>query len=97
MFSLVVLYVIVNNFFYILKILLVFEKEFEVDGMGNFVSGFDGKQKYKCGFRIGGGIDQDNIKSSQGYLDKVLYLRRSYLFYCILRCVLYVDIKSQFF
>lgn len=74
MFSLVVLYVIVNNFFYILKILLVFEKEFEVDGMGNFVLGFDGKQKYKCGFRIGGGIDQDNIKSSQGYLDKVLYL-----------------------
>lgn len=87
----------INKCFLILKILLVLEKEFEVDGMGNFVLGFDGKQKYKCGFCIGGGIDQDNIKSSQGYLDKVLYLRRSYLFYCILRCVLYVDMKSQYF
>ncbi|XP_061192717.1 tax1-binding protein 3 homolog [Saccostrea echinata] len=53
---------------------LVLEKEPEVDGMGNPVFGPDGKQKYKCGFRIGGGIDQDNEKSPQGYPDKGVYV-----------------------
>lgn len=36
-------YMFINKCFLKLKILLVLEKEFEVDGMGNFVSGFDGK------------------------------------------------------
>lgn len=54
-----------------MKIPLVLEKEPEVDGMGNPITGPDGKQRYKCGFRIGGGIDQDNTKSPQGYPDKV--------------------------
>ena len=31
----------------------------------------DGKQRFKCGFKIGGGIDQDPAKSPQGYPDKV--------------------------
>lgn len=64
-------YMLLNKCLLKLKIPLVLEKEPEVDGMGNPVSGPDGKQKYKCGFRIGGGIDQDNTKSPQGYPDKV--------------------------
>lgn len=64
-------YMLINKCLLKLKIPLVLEKEPEVDGMGNPVSGPDGKQKYKCGFRIGGGIDQDNTKSPQGYPDKV--------------------------
>lgn len=32
----------------------------------------------RCGFKIGGGIDQDYHKSPQGYTDNVSYLRRDY-------------------
>ena len=32
----------------------------------------DGRLRYRCGFRIGGGIDQDPSVSPQGYPDKVL-------------------------
>ena len=53
------------------QIPLVLEKEPEHDEHGNPYVGQDGKQKFKCGFRIGGGIDQDNTKSPQGYPDKV--------------------------
>lgn len=31
----------------------------------------DGKESLKCGFKIGGGIDQDFKKSPQGYTDNV--------------------------
>jgi len=31
----------------------------------------DGRPRYRCGFRIGGGIDQDPTVSPQGYPDKV--------------------------
>jgi len=31
----------------------------------------EGKEVLKCGFRIGGGIDQDFRKSPQGYTDNV--------------------------
>lgn len=89
-------YMLINKCLLILKIPLVLEKEPEVDGMGNPVSGPDGKQKYKCGFRIGGGIDQDNTKSPQGYPDKVSHSRRSHLFHCIPRCALHADMKSQY-
>lgn len=31
----------------------------------------DGRRVLKCGFKIGGGIDQDYKKSPQGYTDNV--------------------------
>ena len=34
----------------------------------------EGKPVYRCGFRIGGGIDQDHTKSPQGYPDKGVYI-----------------------
>ena len=40
---------------------------------GDYVYEADGKQKYRCGFKIGGGIDQDPFKSPQGYPDKVSF------------------------
>ena len=46
-------------------------KDEDKDERGNPVVGPDGKPRYRCGFRIGGGIDQDNTKSPQGYPDKV--------------------------
>ena len=46
-------------------------KDEDKDERGNPAIGPDGKPRYKCGFRIGGGIDQDNTKSPQGYPDKV--------------------------
>ena len=39
----------------------------------------DGKQRFKCGFKIGGGIDQDPAKSPQGYPDKVNKRKSPYL------------------
>ena len=35
----------------------------------------------KCGFKIGGGIDQDYKKSPQGYTDNVSYLIKIILFF----------------
>ena len=54
------------------QIPVILHKEPERDPSGNPVYEPDGKQKYRCGFKIGGGIDQDPIKSPQGYPDKVL-------------------------
>lgn len=50
------------------------EKELETDAQGNTIFDPDGKQRYRCGFRIGGGIDQDPSQSPQGYPDKVLFI-----------------------
>lgn len=83
-------YMLINKCLLILKIPLVLEKEPEVDGMGNPVSGPDGKQKYKCGFRIGGGIDQDNTKSPQGYPDKVSHSRLA-IYFIVYQDVLYMQ------
>ena len=33
----------------------------------------NGEEVMKCGFKIGGGIDQDFRKSPQGYTDNVTY------------------------
>lgn len=33
----------------------------------------NGEEIMKCGFKIGGGIDQDFTKSPQGYTDNVKY------------------------
>lgn len=50
------------------------EKEQDLDNQGNPIRDQDGKPQYRCGFRIGGGIDQDPSKSPQGYPDKVTCL-----------------------
>lgn len=49
-------------------------KDLDRDDQGNPMMGPDGKQRYRCGFRIGGGIDQDNTKSPQRYPDKVSFI-----------------------
>ena len=54
-----------------LQIPIVVHKEPEFDEQGGTVFDADGKQKFLCGFRIGGGIDQDPALSPQGYPDKV--------------------------
>ncbi|WAR24130.1 TX1B3-like protein [Mya arenaria] len=53
---------------------IVLHKDLDRDDAGNPMIGPDGKQRYRCGFRIGGGIDQDNSKSPQGYPDKGVYV-----------------------
>ena len=44
----------------------------------------DGEEIYKCGFKIGGGIDLDYTKSPQGYTDNVCHL--SFVFYTNFKC-----------
>ncbi|XP_041358245.1 tax1-binding protein 3 homolog [Gigantopelta aegis] len=53
---------------------IVLEKEPDIDGQGNPVLEPDGKQRFRCGFRIGGGIDQDPSQSPQGFPDKGVYV-----------------------
>ena len=55
-----------------MKIPIVLEKEQDLDLHGAPVLEQDGKPRYRCGFRIGGGIDQDPAQSPQGYPDKVI-------------------------
>ncbi|VDP13247.1 unnamed protein product [Soboliphyme baturini] len=38
------------------------------------VTGPSGEIQYRCGFRIGGGIDQDPSKSPYGYPDSGIYI-----------------------
>ncbi|KAL1460193.1 hypothetical protein WDU94_012128 [Cyamophila willieti] len=38
----------------------------------------DGRRVLKCGFKIGGGIDQDYKKSPQGYTDNGIYVTEVY-------------------
>ena len=53
------------------QIPIVLHKEPMKDENSDMVFGTDGRQKYRCGFKIGGGIDQDPYQSPQGYPDKV--------------------------
>ncbi|XP_076463256.1 tax1-binding protein 3 homolog [Babylonia areolata] len=53
---------------------ILLEKEPDTDQQGNPLYEPDGKQRYRCGFRIGGGIDQDPSQSPQGYPDKGIYV-----------------------
>lgn len=53
---------------------IVLEKEPDADQQGNPIYEPDGKPRYRCGFRIGGGIDQDPSQSPQGYPDKGIYV-----------------------
>ena len=59
------------SMFNLSQIPIVLHKEPEFTEQGAAVVELDGKQKFRCGFRIGGGIDQDPTKSPQGYPDKV--------------------------
>ncbi|XP_022660905.1 uncharacterized protein C45G9.7-like [Varroa jacobsoni] len=38
----------------------------------------EGREVTRCGFRIGGGIDQDYTKSPQGYTDNGVYVTEVY-------------------
>ncbi|RUS78318.1 hypothetical protein EGW08_013922 [Elysia chlorotica] len=53
---------------------IVLEKEVDIDPQGNPITDPDGKPHYRCGFKIGGGIDQDPSQSPQGYPDKGVYV-----------------------
>lgn len=50
-------------FFFQLQIPITLHKETEINA--------NGEEVMKCGFKIGGGIDQDFHKSPQGYTDNV--------------------------
>jgi len=50
----------------------VLHKEPDVNDQGQQVMDADGKLRYRCGFRIGGGIDQDPAVSPQRYPDKAV-------------------------
>ncbi|CAD5125179.1 DgyrCDS13422 [Dimorphilus gyrociliatus] len=66
---------------YITKLQLIpilLQKEIEYDERGNALLDEDNKPKLRCGFRIGGGIDQDNTLSAQGYPDKGVYVTYIY-------------------
>ena len=47
------------------------EKEIVFDSQGEPIVGQDGKNQYRSGFKVGGGIDQDFTKSPQQYKDNV--------------------------
>ncbi|KAG8300782.1 hypothetical protein J6590_068917 [Homalodisca vitripennis] len=49
-----------------MKIPITLQKETGVD--------HEGREVLKCGFKIGGGIDQDFRKSPQGYTDNGIYV-----------------------
>jgi len=44
------------------------------DDFGNTLVDASGKPTYKLGFKIGGGIDQDNMASPFGYPDRGVYV-----------------------
>ncbi|XP_067948953.1 tax1-binding protein 3 homolog isoform X2 [Watersipora subatra] len=50
---------------------LTLQKTQEFDKYGSPVLDSSGKPQLKCGFRIGGGIDQDPSRCPHGYPDKV--------------------------
>lgn len=44
------------------------------DDFGNTLVDANGKPAFRLGFRFGGGIDQDNMKSPAGYPDRGIYV-----------------------
>lgn len=52
--------------------------------------GANGEEIMKCGFKIGGGIDQDFKKSPQGYTDNVQLK-------IIISSISYIDLSSSQF
>jgi hypothetical protein len=59
----------------------VLQKDLDRDETGQQILEEDGKPRYRCGFRMGGGIDQDPTKSPQGYPDKVGVPSLAWLFH----------------
>ena len=61
------------------QIPITLKKEPEIDS--------NGQEVLKCGFKIGGGIDQDYQKSPQGYTDNVsgYSILLSSIIYCFVR------------
>ncbi|XP_067948952.1 tax1-binding protein 3 homolog isoform X1 [Watersipora subatra] len=53
---------------------LTLQKTQEFDKYGSPVLDSSGKPQLKCGFRIGGGIDQDPSRCPHGYPDKGIYI-----------------------
>jgi len=53
---------------------ITLHKTVELDKFGSPVLDTSGRQVMKCGFRVGGGIDQDPSRSPQGYPDKGIYV-----------------------
>jgi len=53
---------------------LVLHKQPDLNEFGQQVYDSEGRPRYRCGFRIGGGVDQDPSLSPQGYPDKVYTL-----------------------
>lgn len=58
-----VIYIMLTDWF---QIPITLHKETEINE--------NGEEVMKCGFKIGGGIDQDFTKSPQGYTDNVRYI-----------------------
>lgn len=58
-----IIYLILKIIFIFFQIPITLQKEMEVNE--------NGEKVMKCGFKIGGGIDQDFRKSPQGYTDNV--------------------------
>jgi len=79
------------SFFYNEQIPLVLHKEPDVNERGQQMADADGRPRYRCGFRIGGGIDQDPTVSPQGYPDKVtimlLIFTIPHFSYTVLTCL----------
>lgn len=55
---------------FILQIPIKLAKEVGIDS--------EGREVMKCGFKIGGGIDQDFTRSPQGYTDNGIYVTEVY-------------------
>lgn len=72
-------------------------KQPELDEGGNPVYDAEGKQRYRCGFRIGGGIDQDPLKSPQGYPDRVKTVYKSRLLFLLFKTVKEYDNQCKHF
>lgn len=57
--------------FALVQIPIILQKDGEVDERGNPLFEPDGKPRLRCGFKIGGGIDQDHTRCPHGYPDNV--------------------------
>ena len=66
-----------DSYLIFFQIPIVLHKDVERDEQGSVVYEQDGRGKqvkYRCGFRIGGGIDQDFTQCPHGYKDTVSHI-----------------------
>jgi len=73
---------------FLIQIPLVLHKEPDVNERGQQMVDADGRLRFRCGFRIGGGIDQDPSVSPQGYPDKALCCCCSAILFMVLELIL---------